>query len=98
MASNIIWPDDLMTLSEEDQVAMLTSMHERRAKIGNYIKNAKRVADKLSVGTLKTHIEKEITKFTKAAEKADKAIAEMEKRISTITALRIQLEDADGPK
>lgn len=75
---------------------MLIGIRERRAKIGLYAANAKRVSAKLTVGAVKNAIDKELAMFVKAFEKADKAIAAIEKRINNVAALRLQLEDAVG--
>lgn len=92
--SNVIWPDDLNDLTAAQQEELLVGIRERRSKIGQYVKNAKKVADKMSVGMVRNAIDKELMKFAKAFEKADKAIAEVEKRLNNVAALRLQLEDA----
>lgn len=98
MASNIIWPEDLNTLSDDDITRLTAEIRERRSKISATLKNAKNAMGRISDVRLRAALDKELLKFTKKFEKADKAISDLEKSLSSIMAVRLQLEDINaGP-
>ncbi len=94
--TNFIWPDDLNTLSETDCNRLLDDIRERRSKISATLQRVKKSAGQISDVKIRAALDKELLKFTKLLEKADKAISDVEKRLSNIAALRIQLEDVSG--
>ena len=60
MAYNIIWPEDLNTLSDEDTTRLVAEIRERRSKIGATLKNAKNAMGRISDVRLRAALDKEL--------------------------------------
>lgn len=93
---NFIWPENLLDLDEAQLVGLVQDIEVRRERVKLSISNAKKLTATLTVGAVRILLEKELTKFTKSYDKAEKALEDVEKRLSNITALRLQMDDANG--
>lgn len=95
MPVNFIWPEDLNDLTNEQLQARILDIRSRREKIGSHYKNAKSVRDGINLPSLKNHVSKQLEAFVKEFDKADRAIEKIEKRLSSIMALRLQIDDGE---
>lgn len=92
---NFIWPEDLNDLTNDQLQTLMLAIRARREKIGTYLKTAKKVRDGINLASLKNHVSKQIEAFVKEYDRADKAIEKIEKRLSSIMALRLQIDDGE---
>lgn len=92
---NFIWPEDLNDLTNEQLQVRMLEIRSRRERVGEYLKAAKKVRDGITLASLKNHVQKQLDAFVKDYDKADKAIEKIEKRMSAIMALRLQVDDGE---
>jgi hypothetical protein len=95
--SNFIFPDDLTTIPPEVYREWLTHIRERRARIGDKIERLRKLTGKLTAGSVRDKVERELLKYKRLLIKADDLISEAENRLNNVIGLQLQLDDADGP-
>jgi len=95
--TNFIWPDDLTTIPNETYRDWLIHIRERRARIGDKIERLRKLTGKLTAGSVRDKVERELLKYKRLLTKADDLISEAEHRLNTVIGLQLQLEEANGP-
>src|SRR5678809_4105 len=95
--SNFIFPDDLSTIPTDTYREWLTHIRTRRARIGDKIERLRKLTGKLTAGSVRDKVERELLKYKRLLTKADDLISEAENRLNNVIGLQLQLDDADGP-
>jgi len=81
-------------MTSDEVSALVAGIRERRTKIGESIARLKKTSATLSIGQVTDKLDAEFSKFKTELEAIDKKLGKLEKRLSNIHALKLQLDDA----
>lgn len=88
-------PDDILKMSEEELIILVTQLQERRMRMHAVwadVSDAKRKARK---ETITAQIERRLAQYHKILTRIDKDLETLELRMNQMRALKLELEDGD---